>query len=341
MSALTAIQPQSRGKLLQVDEATAKECQGILEKHARSFSAAAVFLNEEMRRDAAICYAFCRLVDDAVDDAENLEVAVAQIEHFEAMLAGRVEASPIVEAYISLAERLGFGLEPARDLLAGARSDLGQVRVASDAEFLEYCYRVAGTVGLMMCGVLGVTEPSARRHAVHLGIAMQMTNICRDVLEDAQRDRVYLPASRLSQVGLSPEDILHTVNQGGTSAAPGSVGSLVKNDPSKRVLDKLEPGVSAVVLGILDWAESFYDSGSQGFRFIPRRARLAIMVAKALYREIGETLRARGSNPLTGRVRVSAFRKLILTVRTSLNWLIGVDQKSQDELALPVRIPSK
>lgn len=336
MSAIIIGHDASKTQIPKVDEATAKECQGILERHARSFSAAAVFLSPRMRRDAAVCYAFCRLVDDAVDEAQDETAAAAQIAHFEAMLEGRVEASPIVGAYISLAERLGFGLGPARDLLAGARSDLGRVRIESDAEFLEYCYRVAGTVGLMMCGVLGVREPNARRHAIHLGIAMQMTNICRDVLEDALRDRVYLPAPRLFLVGVSQVEILRVATM---SVGEGGVMSAASHPEETR--RRVEKGVSAVVLGILEWAECFYDSGAQGLRWIPRRPRLAIMVAKVLYHEIGQALRARGANPFGGRVRVTPLRKWILTVHASVNWLMGSGQRPQVELELPARVPSK
>jgi phytoene synthase len=94
----------------------------------------------------------------------------------------------------------GIDRGAALELIAGVRSDAGPVALADDAELLRYCYRVAGTVGLMMCGVLGVRAPGARAFALDLGIAMQLTNICRDVAEDAARGRVYLPATRLAQV---------------------------------------------------------------------------------------------------------------------------------------------
>lgn len=322
------VEPQDK---LALDEATSRECEGILEKHARSFSAAAVFLTREMRRDAAVCYAFCRLVDDAVDEAASHDQAMAQIDVISAMLEGRAEPSPIVRAYVDLARRLEFGLEPARDLLAGARSDLGKVRLETDEQFLSYCYQVAGTVGLMMCGVLGVKDPSARRHAVHLGMAMQMTNICRDVVEDAVRDRVYLPLKRLQKVGVSHDQLLDVAGHGAVPETSRAAVSVVH----------LEAGVAHVVRGILQWAERFYSSGAEGFRFIPKRPRLAIMVAKVLYREIGQALRSRGYNALLGRVRVTSFRKFTLTVRTVMNWIIGVSNVPQNDLETPARLVSK
>src|SRR5690606_23084968 len=135
--------------------------------------------------------------DDTVDEADDENEARQRLVLIEEMLGGTRAPSPIVAAYIALMEAADIGLAPARDLIAGARSDLQAVRMRTDEEFLQYCYRVAGTVGLMMCGVLGVRDVGARRHAIDLGIAMQMTNICRDVLEDAKRDRVYLPEGRL------------------------------------------------------------------------------------------------------------------------------------------------
>lgn len=308
-----------------VADETILECQGILERHARSFSAAAVFLNRRMRRDAAICYAFCRLVDDAVDEAEDLRTATDELSQIEAMLKGEVSPTPIVASYVDLSVRTGFGLDPARDLLAGARSDLGRVRIETDDDFLQYCYRVAGTVGLMMCGVLGVTDAAALRHAVHLGIAMQMTNICRDVLEDAERDRVYLPETRLRKVQLSHSDVVWASEM----------------LPQPRKLNEARAGVSEVVRGILDWAESFYDSGASGFRFIPSRPRLAIIVARSLYREIGETLRIQNCDPFRGRARVSSLKKLFLTARSAASWFIGVVQSPRANRELSERPFSK
>lgn len=321
-SALLA--PRSDDGLVYADD-TVAECQGILQRHARSFSAAAVFLTPEMRRDAAVCYAFCRLVDDAVDEAEDLGTAREGLGQIEAMLEGRQVCAPIVASYVALSERLGFGLEPARDLLAGARSDLGRVRFGTDAEFLQYCYRVAGTVGLMMCGVLGVKEAKARRHAIDLGIAMQMTNVCRDVLEDAERDRVYLPETRLRKVGVRQADVVAASDKAFSPGAPNEVRA----------------GVSEVVRGILDWAEVYYESGARGFRFIPERPRLAIMVARSLYREIGETLRSHDCDPFRGRARVSSFRKLFLTVRSAMSWTMGVARGRRGDLELPARLSSK
>jgi phytoene synthase len=278
-----------------------------------------------MHQNAAICYAFCRLVDDAVDEAPGARAARYEIERIEAMLRGETPRLPIVDAYVQLAERAGFGLGPAWDLLEGVRSDLAEVRIGTDAEFLQYCYRVAGTVGLMMCGVLGVKERAARRNAVALGIAMQMTNICRDVLEDAERGRVYLPLARLSGVHLSHSDVLCSAERNGTAGVPAVARS----------------GVSEVVRSILDWGDSFYEAGANGYGFIPPRPRLAIMVASSLYSEIGAVLRSRGCDPFAGRARVSLFKKVVLTMRSAMTWFNGALRRPSARAERPAYLLTK
>jgi phytoene synthase len=249
-----------------------------LRRHARSFRVASLFLPSGSRDDAALLYAYCRELDDAVDEAPNAEAAEQRLAH--------AERSEVAHAFRQVAERRGFEPSVAQHLVAGMRSDLGSVRLADDGALFRYCYEVAGCVGVMMSGVLGVTDPRALPHAVDLGVGMQLTNICRDVLEDAGRDRVYLPATRLSAEGLTPEDVL----QG-----------------------RAEPGaLSRVVERLLVLADRYYQSADLGMRFIPWRARLAIVVASRLYRGIGVRLRRRhGSNPLHGRTRASLLDKTV------------------------------
>ena len=160
---------------------------------ARTFHWSARLLPADRRDDAAVVYAFCRLVDDTADEAPTAAVAAAALDRLAAELEGRAEPRPLVAAFLDTAARRGLPLDAARELLAGVRSDLGVVRIADDDALLVYCYRVASTVGLLMCGVLGVRERDALPFAVDLGVAMQLTNICRDVAEDAGRGRVYLP----------------------------------------------------------------------------------------------------------------------------------------------------
>ncbi|MBL9101427.1 MAG: phytoene/squalene synthase family protein [Myxococcales bacterium] len=258
------------------------EARQVLARHARTFDLAGRFLGPARRDEAAVVYAFCRLVDDLADESDSPEQADRALAEVETELRGDLPARPLVALYGQLLDGWGIDRRAAHELIAGVRSDLGPVAVADDAELLRYCYRVAGTVGLMMCGVLGLRAARAQPFAVDLGIAMQLTNICRDVAEDAGRGRVYLPADRL----LAAADP--------ASLARGSVP---------------RPAIAAVVLDLLDLADRHYRSADAGTVWIPWPSRLAILVAARLYRAIGQVLRARGGDSLRGRAVVSRLAK--------------------------------
>jgi phytoene synthase len=277
---------------------------GVLSTHARSFRWAAVFLSRAQRDDAAVLYAFCRLVDDVVDEAPDDDTARRELTRVANDLDRDQPEDPLIATFRAVAARRGISLDAARDLLAGAASDLDTVRFADDRQLLRYCYRVAGTVGLMMCPILGVREPAAQAHAVDLGIAMQLTNICRDVREDAERDRVYLPEKRLRTVG-------------------SSQAALLQRRASRR-------HVADIVSALLQLAEHYYASANHGMRFIPARPRLAIYVAGHLYRAIGVRLRTRHRcDALHGRTVVSPWRKLYWVARAVGTWASSLLRRSR------------
>jgi len=284
-----------------------EECRAIMSHHAKSFRWAALFLSERQRADSAIAYAYCRFVDDSVDEAPNKKAAIAALSRLTREIEGESPATPLFSLYKRLAESAGFGLAPAKDLLNGAASDLGAVRLEDDEELLRYCYQVAGTVGLMMSGILGVRAEQAQKHAIDLGLGMQITNICRDVLEDAERGRVYLPANRLHAAGTSPEELLQFASS--------------RTELSATEVEHLRLGVQIVVSDLLQLAEEKYQSGEDGFSYLPTRARLAITVAAYLYRHIGRTLlQQRDGDPLRGRVSVNWRGKLLLTAQAVSSW---------------------
>ena len=220
---------------------------------ARTFHWASHLLPAATRDDAALVYAFCRLVDDTADEALDPLLAASALARLEAEMLGQEPARPLLASFREAAARLELPLASATELIAGVRSDLERVRVADDPALLLYCYRVASTVGLMMCAVLGVRRRDALPHAVDLGIAMQLTNIARDVAEDAARGRVYLPRQRLERAGVDPEALVRG------SADRGAV--------------------ARVVADLLDLADRYYGSADDGMRYIPWRARQAILVA--------------------------------------------------------------
>lgn len=281
-------------------EQTRNQARAILGKHARSFRWASIFLPPSVRDDAAVVYAFCRTVDDAVDEAGDEVQAERSLGEIRAALsAPQGQSSALIEAFTEVIHRTGIELEWVEELMSGVSSDLRAVRIQNDEELMRYCYRVAGTVGLMMCRVMKVREPRARQYAVDLGIAMQLTNICRDVLEDREKDRVYLPNTRLLQAGVDQQQLLD-----------GQADS---------------HAVSRVVLDLLTLADRHYHRADVGITFIPPRARLAIYVASRLYRAIGlRIIHHLGGNPLAGRAFVPWYGKLYWLVIAWSVWLRGV-----------------
>ncbi|CAN5720437.1 phytoene/squalene synthase family protein [soil metagenome] len=254
-------------------------------RKARTFYWASLLLPRDARNDAAIVYALCREVDDTADESHDPIAAACALDCLAAEVQGVSPARPLVAAFRSTAQRLDLPLSSALELIEGVRSDLGPVRIADDAELLRYCYRVAATVGLMMCAVLKVRSRDALPYAVDLGVAMQLTNIVRDVAEDALLGRVYLPAHRLQRAGVDPD-------------------ALVRGTAEARA-------VAAVVAELLALADTFYRSADGGMRDIPWRARQAILVASRVYRAIGLRLRRQACDALAGRTVVPWPGKLL------------------------------
>jgi len=258
----------------------------ILAHHSKSFAFAGRLLPARCRDDAAALYAWCRQCDDAVDgprDAAARATAVSELRVELARIYGAgVERDPVLAGFQAVARRHAIPRRCAEDLLAGMAMDVGTVRYRTFDELLLYCYRAAGTVGLMMAWIMGVRDPSALRRAADLGIAMQLTNICRDVAEDAERDRVYLPS-----------DVL------GSCRRPG--------DPDGEV--------GRAVAELLRRAEDFYASADTAMSVLPLRCAIGIRAARLIYAEIGRVIARHGFDVRAGRAVVSRGRKSWLALR--------------------------
>jgi phytoene synthase len=272
-----------------------------LTTHGRTFALAARFLPRRVADDAAILYAWCRRADDAVD----LAPASAQPERARALrleldgiYAGAAQSDPVSDAFQRLVRERRIPKEYPDGLVAGIEMDANGTRYVDTDALVGYCFRVAGTVGLMMSHVLEVRRPEALRHAAHLGIAMQLTNICRDVGEDFARGRLYLPASLLARAGAH------------IAAHPGGELPEAAREP-----------IATVVRSLLAYADAFYESGERGIPFLPFRAAAAVRAARLVYAEIGRVVLRRGADPLAPRATVSAPRKLVLVVRAALETL--------------------
>ncbi len=263
------------------------ECRAILAARSLSFRLAARFLPPAARDDAAVLYAWCRRCDDAVDERPPEEHAAALAElrgELTAIYAGAEVADPIARAFAGVVRRHGLPPEEPFELLEGMAMDARGERYPTLDHLRLYAFRVAGTVGLMMARVLGATGPEALRHAADLGMAMQLTNICRDVREDWERGRVYLPDELL----------------GGEAAGMAL--------PDRAVL-------AAAVRQLLAEADVLYRSGDRGLRFLPWRSALAIGAARRLYAAIGGRIARSGHDVLSGRAYVPGLHKLLHVTR--------------------------
>ncbi|MEC8353381.1 MAG: squalene/phytoene synthase family protein, partial [Candidatus Thermoplasmatota archaeon] len=174
--------------------------------NGESFHWAKRFLGKKMGLEAAKLYAFCRLLDDMADgDIEDGPERLVKIRA--ALIDGNTNGDPALKSFAPLMEDQEFPLPVLIALIDGLLDDQRkEVIIADEAELLRYAYRVAGTVGLLMCHVLDCHDPDAKAHAIDLGIAMQLTNIARDVLEDAEMGRRYLPTTWTGDI--SPQQIV-------------------------------------------------------------------------------------------------------------------------------------
>jgi phytoene synthase len=265
----------------------------VLATHAHTFRSAAWLLPRESFDEVAIVYAFCRMVDELADtdaDRDGLLAVAAE-------LRGEAAPRPLVAGLLAVASRRGFSRRVALDLVDGALSDLEVVRLPDEAALLAYAYRVAGTVGCMTAAMFSAADPAARAFAVDLGVGMQLSNIARDVAEDAGKGRIYLPATWLAEAGVPPERVL------ARDADPVALG---------RVVERL-----------LERAEAYYASAAQGFRYLPWRTRLAVAVAARTYRAIGRKVRSELPASLGRRTVLTTGERILHGVRGLLDALLA------------------
>lgn len=183
-------------------------CRLATREHARSFHFASVALARPTRRAAFALYAFCRHVDDAIDHADPATAPTREqlLAELDALLAG-TSSLPFGPALATVADTFAIPRAFFADLIEGCARDREPARMANFAELEVYCYYVASVVGLMMAKIFGLQDPAGVPRAVEMGVALQLTNILRDVREDLERGRLYLPADELAAAGLTPADL--------------------------------------------------------------------------------------------------------------------------------------
>jgi phytoene synthase len=253
-------------------------------------------LPEEKRRAIYALYAFCRVVDDCVDEVggggeEGLRSWLAELHR---AYAGRPETELGQELAETVA-RFPIPRSAFEDVVAGCRMDLTMSRYATFADLRVYCERVASAVGLASIEIFGYDDPRTREYAVELGLALQLTNILRDVAADAARDRVYLPLEDLARFGVTEEELLAATRGPG---APRAVG-----------LDRL-------LAFETDRARSHYAAAASRLPAGDRRSMQAAEIMGAIYREVLEEWARRG-HPVGGaRVQLGKPRKIAIALRT-------------------------
>lgn len=290
------------------DEAIAA-CSRTIREHSKSFSMAARLLPQPARDEAVVLYAWCRYADDAVDEVPPAEApaALARLEReLDAIYAGAPQSDVVLAAFQALVQTRNIPRLYPQELVEGMRMDVEGQRYADSRTLYRYCYRVASTVGLMMCHVMGLRDARALQHAAHLGLAMQITNICRDVVEDWGRGRRYLPADRIEP---------HLI----PAPAPEAEGS---GFPS----DAVEP-FKWVVRALLDRAEYDYVSGDRGLIALPWRAALAVSAARLIYSDIGRVIARQGYDVTAGRAYTTKARKLALVGRAALGVMASLPRR--------------
>ncbi|WP_312511485.1 15-cis-phytoene synthase CrtB [Massilia sp.] len=280
-----------------MSEALMQHATQTIEVGSKSFAAAAKLFPPATRRSVLMLYAWCRHCDDVVDGQELGFGVVAPVAHdpraeldslydqTRRAYAGEPMPIPAFAAFQEVA--LGSHIAPryAFDHLAGFAMDVGQARYETIDDTLRYCYHVAGVVGLMMASIMGARDERVLDRACDLGLAFQLTNIARDIVDDAAIGRCYLPAQWLREAGIPQEEI---------------------------GLPRHRAALAQVAARLVDYAEPYYDSAMTGIAALPLRSAWAIATARNVYRQIGVEVKRRGARAWDERVGTSKAAKLRL-----------------------------
>ena len=272
-------------------DAVLAHSQNSIQAGSKSFALASRLFRSDERNAAAVLYGWCRYCDDQIDESAKTEDEAAlwkrweQLrEQTEAAVSQRRVNHPVFFGLSHIVRRYEIPREYALELIEGLAMDIRSTPYYEISDLIQYCYRVAGTVGLMMTHVMGVSKERALRHACDLGIAMQLTNISRDVGDDARLGRIYLPLNWFERPITTME-----VLAGNRRAE-----------------------IARVVSRLLKVAEQYYRSADQGLRYLRFREAWAVGAAREVYSEIGKIVIARGERAWEERSGTTKVRKLFL-----------------------------
>ncbi|MEM9624907.1 MAG: phytoene/squalene synthase family protein [Pseudomonadota bacterium] len=284
-------------------------CRAMLKQGSKSFYLASRLLPQRMREPTAALYAFCRLADDAVDlEGGKDEALSALAERLDRVYAGNPDDDPVERALSATVRRFAIPRAVLDGLIEGLAWDAEERRYETLADLQAYAARVASTVGVASTLLMGVRSEQALARAADLGVAMQLTNISRDVGEDARAGRIYLPLQWMRDAGIDPDAWLQ---------AP-----------------EFDDRLATVIERLLFEAERLYRRSVDGIALLPADCRLGIHAARLVYREIGQELARRGYDSVSRRMVVPAYRKLFLVIKASFaSSAKHADPKPQPPLA--------
>lgn len=277
-------------------------CQALIRQGSRSFFAASLLLPGYLRDPAYAIYAFCRIADDAVDDIDADDEATKRLrERLDAAYNDTPMDNPCDRALADVIFRYDLPKPLFEALIEGLEWDQTGRSYQTIENLHAYAARVASAVGTIMTCLMGRKSPETIARACDLGVAMQLTNIARDVGEDARNGRVYLPHGWLAEAGLSPDELI---------AQP-----------------KMSPELGTVIKRLLDHADELYAQSRSGITQLPSRARPAINAARRIYAAIGEEIAHNGYDSINYRAYVTTRKKL------------GIALAATGEAYMPCRTP--
>jgi len=268
-------------------------CQQKAAASGSSFYYAFHFLPPPRRRAITALYAFCREVDDVVDEVHDEDVAQAKLAWWRQEIArtfGGSPQHPVAQALVSIVREFPMPEEHFQTIIDGMAMDLVHTRYLDFAELELYCHRVAGVVGLLSAEIFGYTNASTRGYARDLGVAFQLTNICRDVGEDARRGRIYLPQEDLSRFGVTPSSILRA---------------------------QYSPAFAQLMAFEFDRAREWYGKAMAQLPDEDRKAQRTGLVMAAIYRTLLDEIARDGYRVLDRKTSLTPVRKLWIAWTTA------------------------
>ena len=277
-----------------------RHCQELTKREARNFYYGFVLLPPPKRQAIYASYAFARRCDDIVDDNLDPEEKAHRLAEYRHRLEQCLHGQPSGPVFLALQDTIRrYRIPPEYfwQLIDGVEMDLTVRRYPSFADLRRYCYGVASTVGLICIEIFGYRDgQQARQHAEDLGIALQLTNILRDIREDAERDRIYIPQDEMERFGCSETEILEGI----------------ASETSVRLMQFQ-----------VERAREYFEQGRRLLPLLPRRSRACTAVLQGIYSRILERIEAQPSTVLRERVSLSGGQKLALAGRELVRSLMA------------------